>query len=166
MTRTMGETTATWPLYSEHSGPFLRLQRLVRGRQSFTLCFLVYSDSAYRDKTADFLSMQLGARVRVSIDRDTRIGTEELFIRLSADPDRGPVQLIGLERWPEGIDNLLLRLNHRREALAERCSRPLLVWVPARHLGVVATGAADLWAWRSGRVRLLAAGRHGSPGPA
>ena len=149
-TTPMDEAGASWTLRSEHSGAFLRLRKLLEGRQSFTLCFLTYSDSFYRDEAAGFLERRLGARVRVSIDPDVRIGTEDLFDRLSEDPHFGPAQLMGLEHWPEGIDNLLTRLNYRREALAERCRRPLLFWVLSKDLNAVATGAADLWAWRSG----------------
>ena len=141
---------AVWNLRSEHSGAFLRLQRMLEGRRSFSLCFLTYSDSSYRDKVADFLEAKLRAGVRVTIDPDATIGTEALFEKLSADGDNGPAQLIGLERWPEGLDDLLTRLNYRRGALAERCARPLLIWVPSQHLRRLATGAADLWAWRSG----------------
>ena len=141
---------AVWNLLSEHSGAFLRLQRLLEGRRSFALCFLTYSDSVYRDRVADFLEERLCARVRVTIDPDAAIGTEALFEKLGADGDNGPAQLIGLERWPEGLDDLLTRLNYRRGALAERCARPLLVWIQSQHLRSVATRAADLWAWRSG----------------
>ena len=146
----MVDADVTRPLRSEHSGAFLRLQRLLEGRRSFTLCFLIYSDSFYRDQAASFLEEQLGAKVRVSIDGDISIGTEDLFERLNAAPLGAPSQLMGLEHWPEGIDNLLTRLNYRREALAERCTRPLLFWVLSRDLNEVAIKAADLWAWRSG----------------
>ena len=139
-----------WTLLSEHSGAFLRLGRLLNGRNSFTLCFLTYSDSVYRDEAARFLEGRLNARVRVAIDPEERIGTEVLFDRLSADPDSGPAQVMDLESWPDGLDNLLGRLNQRREALAERCPRPLLFWVLSSRLPAVATRAADLWAWRSG----------------
>ena len=64
-------TSALWP-----TDAFLRRQRLLDGRQSFTLCFLTYSDSAYRDEVADFPGERLGARVPVSIDPDDRIGVE------------------------------------------------------------------------------------------
>ena len=123
----MGRSDAIWSLRSEHSGAFLRLQRLLDGRQSFTLCFLTYSDSAYRDEVADFLGERLGARVRVSIEPDDRIGTEALFEKLSAGRNRGPAQLTGLELWPEGLGDLLVRPNHRRGVLAQRCARPLLI---------------------------------------
>ena len=139
-----------WTLRSEHSGPFLRLQRLVNGRRSFTLCFLTYSDSVYRDEVASFLEGRLNAHLRIAIDPEERIGTEALFDRLSVEPDGGPAQLAGLDQWPEGLDDLLGRLNQRREALAERCPRPLFVWVLSSQLAAVATRAADLWAWRSG----------------
>ena len=123
---------------------------MLKGSQSFKLCFLTYSDSFYRDRVADFLEERLYARVRVFIDPDSPIGTEHLFQELSVDRSSGPAQLAGLERWPEGFDDLLTRLNYRRGALAERCARPLLVWVRSRDLRSVATRAADLWAWRSG----------------
>ena len=139
-----------WTLRSEHSGAFLRLQRLLNGRGSFTLSFLTYSDSVYRDEVAGFLEGRLSARIRVNIDPATRIGTEALFERLSVDPQGGPAQLAGLESWPAGLDDLLGRLNRRREALPERCPRPLLVWVLSSNLEKVATRAADLWDWRSG----------------
>ena len=159
----LGKTAAIWNLRSEHSGAFLRLQRLVEGRRSFALCFLTYSDSSYRDLVADFLDERLSASVRVTIDPDTPIGTETLFKMLSADRDCGPAQLAGLERWPEGLDDLLTRLNYRRGALAERCARPLLVWVSSQHLRNLATRAADLWAWRSGVFDFsLPAGKGGS----
>ena len=145
----MSESSA-WPIRSEHSGTLLQLRRLVANRRSFTLCFLPYSDSAYRDIAAAFLAELLGARLHVAIDRDNRIGTEDLFERLSDQAHDGPVQLSGLERWPDGLDNLLQRLNYRREALAARCRRPLLAWIRNRDVAAVATGAADLWAWRSG----------------
>ncbi|MYD86271.1 MAG: tetratricopeptide repeat protein, partial [Acidobacteria bacterium] len=144
------EPRPAWTLRSEHSGAFLRLQRMLNGRRSFTLCFLTFSDSVYRDEVAGFLEGRLGPHIRVAIDPVERIGTEELFDRLRVDLRSGPAQLTGLESWPEGLDDLLGRLNQRREALAERCPRPLLVWVLSGNLKKVATRAADLWDWRSG----------------
>ena len=145
-----GSAKAVWNLLSEHSGTYLRLQRMLEGRQSFKLCFLTYSDSHYRDVVADFLETRLHARIRVSIEPEVAIGTEELFERLSAARNTGPAQLVGLNLWPEGLENLLTRLNYRRGALAERCGRPLLFWIRSVDVRTVATGAADLWAWRSG----------------
>ena len=114
------------------------------------LCFLVFSDSAYRNKIAQFLADNFRAHVHVAIDPDEPIGTEELFIRLNGGDPNDPSQLSGLEHWPEGLDNLLARLNLRREALAERCRRPVLVWTLSTQVNAVAMQAADLWAWRTG----------------
>ena len=163
---TTGRPTAIWDLRSEHSGAFLRLQRTLKGRESFTLCFLTYSDSFYRDKVAGFLEERLRARVRVSIDSDTRIGTECLFEKLGADRQSGPAQLVGLERWPEGFDNLLTRLNYRREALAERCARPLLVWVRSAGSSQRRDTRGGSLGMALGSIRFHAAGRYGSPRPA
>ena len=151
LTADVGDQVQTqWPLLSEHSGAFLRLCKLLSGKQGFTLCFLTFSDSAYRDKVAELLAHRLHARVCVTIDPEKPIGTEELFIRLNKGKRAYRAQLFGMERWPDGLDNLLTRLNHRRDALEEICQRPLLFWVPSRKLNLVATHAADLWAWRSG----------------
>ena len=114
------------------------------------LCFLVFSDSAYRNKVAQFLADHFRAHVRVTIDPEESIGTEELFIRLDGGPPNDPSQLFGLEHWPEGLDNLLGRLNLRREALAERCRRPVLVWTLSTQVNAIIMRAADLWAWRTG----------------
>ena len=146
----MSKSQGSWPLRSEHSGALLRLRRLVENKRSFVLCFLTYSDSAYRETVADSLAELLDARLRVAIDCKVRVGTEDLFGWLSDPTYEGPAQLNGLESWPEGLDNLLTRLNYRREAFAARCQRPLLLWIRECDLQTVATGAADLWAWRSG----------------
>ena len=114
------------------------------------LCFLVFSDSAYRNKIAKFLAGHFRAHVHVTIDPEESIGTEELFIRLDSGAPNDPSQLFGLEDWPEGLDNLLGRLNLRREALAERCRRPVLVWTLSTQVNAIIMRAADLWAWRTG----------------
>ena len=150
MPNSISRVGTSWPLHSEHSGALLRLRRLVEHRRSFVLCFLTYSDSAYRETAADFLAELLGARLCVGVDANVRVGTEDLFGRLSDPAYEGPAQLIGLESWPDGLDDLLKRLNYRREAFAARCQRPLLLWIRKRDVQTVATGAADLWAWRSG----------------
>ena len=142
--------STAWPFLPAHAEAFIRLHKMLTGTQGFKLCFLVFSDTAYRRKVAGFLADQLHAHTQVAIDETESIGTEELFIRLDQSPPHQPVQLSGLENWPEGLDNLLARLNLRREALGERCQRPLLFWALSSHLKEIATGAADLWAWRSG----------------
>ena len=149
-TAAAGQVRLQRPLLSEHSEAFLRLQKLLAGKQGFTLCFLVFSDSAYRNRVAEHLANLLHARVQVTIDPSEPIGTEELFKRLNAGEGTMPAQLLGIERWPEGLDDLLARLNHRRDALAKRCRRPLLFWILSKDLNMVATRAPDLWAWRSG----------------
>ena len=146
----MSKPTATWPLRSEHSGVFLRLQRTLRGRDSFTLCFLVYSDSAYRAAVASLLEARLDATAEVTIDTNWEGGTELLLQRIGAADNGRPVQLLGFHRWPLGLDDLLARLNHRRESIAERFPYPLLVWARSTDLPAIATEAADLWAWRTG----------------
>ena len=146
----MSRRNVAWPFIAGHASDFVRLQRLLTEAHGFRLCFLAFSDSAYRNKVAEFLADQFRAQVRVVIDPEESIGTEELFIRLDRGELGDPSQLSGLEHWPEGLDNLLGRLNLRREALAERCRRPVLVWALSTQISDIATRAADLWAWRSG----------------
>ena len=151
----MSRCAVAWPFIAGHAEDFVRLQRLLTGTPGFALCFLAFSDSAYRNKIAKFLADHFRAHVHVAIDATESIGTEELFIRLNAGEPSDPAQLSGLEHWPEGLDNLLGRLNLRREALAERCRRPVLVWVLSAQIKTIATRAADLWAWRSGVFRFV-----------
>ena len=146
----MSRSTVAWPFIPDHAGDFVRLQRTLTGSQGFMLCFLVFSDSAYRNKVAKFLADHFRAHVHVAIDPDELIGTEDLFIRLNVGDPNDPSQLSGLEHWPEGLDNLLGRLNLRREALAERCRRPVLVWTLSTQVNTIIMRAADLWAWRAG----------------
>ena len=157
------EPSPDWRLLSEHSGVFGRLKRALTGRASFTLCFLTFSDTAYRDHAAQFFCGSLHADAPVAVDPAARISTEDLFLRLGAGDTGNPAQLVGIEHWPEGLDDLLGRLNHRREALAERCPRPLLFWVPALAVAKVATRAADLWAWRLGVFDFALPKEHGAP---
>ena len=150
MQPTLVDEPTDWALLSEHSGAFLRLKRALTGRASFTLCFLTFSDTSYRDHAAQFFRGRLQADAPVAIDPRVHVGTEALFLRLGAGSAASPAQLVGVEHWPEGLDDFLGRLNHRREALADRCPRPLLFWIPSLTVAMVATRAADLWAWRSG----------------
>lgn len=145
----MNGCSTAWPFLPAQADAFIRLRKLLTGKQGFTLCFLAFTDSAYRAQVANFFADQFHAYTQVVIDETEQIGTEELFIRLDRSPPHEAVQLSGLEHWPEGLDNLLGRLNLRREALAERCRRPLLFWTLSSQVIEVATRAADLWAWRS-----------------
>ena len=146
----MDGCSTAWPFLSNHAAAFARLQKMLTEKRGFMLCFLTFSDSAYRNKIAEFLADQLHAHTHVAIGQIPLTGTEDLFIRLDEGRPYEPAQLSGLEHWPQGLDNLLARLNLRREALAERCDRPLLFWTLSTQINTVATGAADLWAWRSG----------------
>lgn len=144
----MNTDTATWPLLSEHSGPFLRLQRTLRGRDGFTLCVLVYSDTPYRTRVAEFLMERLDATVQITVNREWHDGIDPLLTRLARVAS--PVQVVGLDLWSAGPEDLLARLNQRRESIAELFPHPLLVWVRSNDVHALATRAADLWAWRTG----------------
>ena len=157
----MNTDHGTWNLLSEHSGPFLRLQRTLRGRDGFALCLLVYSDSVYRARVADFLRGRLDATVEIAINEESENGIDALLERLSGV--ECPVQIVGLHLWATGLDDLLTRLNHRRESVAELFPHPLLVWIRSVDLRAAATRAADFWAWRTGVFDFaLPAGRHRS----
>lgn len=146
----MSEPAVDWALKSEHSGVFLRLRRTLRSRDTFTLCFLVYSDSAYRATVANFLRARLGTTAELTIDSSWQGGSEQLLDEITSVGKGRSVQLFGFHRWPLGLDDLLARLNHRRESIAERYPHPLLIWTRSTDLSAIATRAADLWAWRTG----------------
>ena len=144
----MNTDTATWPLLSEHSGPFLRLQRTLRGRDGFTLCVLVYSDTPYRIRVSDFLMERLDVTAPIAVNSDSQDGVDPILTRLARVAS--PVQVVDLDLWSAGLHDLLERLNHRRESIAELFPHPLLVWVRSIDIRALATRAADLWAWRTG----------------
>lgn len=138
-----------WNLDSEHSGPFLRLERLLRGRLGFTLVVLEYSDSSYRDKVVSHLGE---LRAGVVVDAGKYDGD---FAALEKDLARAGrdyplVQVVDLEAWPLGLAQLWQAFNYHREQIADRCPVPLLLWIARARIGELALEAPDLWAWRSG----------------
>ena len=109
-------------------GPTERLKRLLDGRKSFTLCFLVYETEGERAAIAARLADEIGAREIVRFtDREMR-SNRAVVEKLRGSGSSTPVQVMDPDRWPEGIETLAYRLNLGRELLTERCQRPILIW--------------------------------------
>ena len=135
-------------------GPTERLKRLLDGRKSFTLCFLVYETEGERAATAARLAEEIGAREIVRFtDREVR-SNRAVVEKLRGSGSSTPVQVMDPDRWPEGLETLAYRLNLGRELLTERCQRPILIWARNAEVRMFAKKSADLWAFSSGTYDL------------
>jgi tetratricopeptide (TPR) repeat protein len=139
-----------WNLDPEHSGDLLRLERLLRGRLTFTLAVLQYGDSHYRDRVIRHLDRSWKVAARVDA-REAEGDFAILEARLAeAAGEKGAVHLFGLEGWPGDLRSFWRGLNYHRERIAELCPVPFLLWIPVARLRDLALEAPDFWAWRSG----------------
>ena len=135
--------------------PIQRLKRLLEGRRSFTLCFLIYETEAARSATAARLADELGAREIVRFTGDERTMSNEAVVeKVRGSGSGAPVQVMDPDRWPEGLETLVYRLNLARELLTERCRHPILIWARDTEVTTFATKSADLWAFSSGTYNL------------
>lgn len=160
------EGTPQPAIESEHSGPLLRLQKLLSGRQSFTLVILAYSDSAYRNRLVDYLQDATSREPAAEpwndgqpsspnpqvVDAQRADGNFGVLLDRLAEASevQDIVHLVGVELWPEGLTSLWHALNYQREQIAERCPKSLLLWILRDNVASLALEAPDLWAWRSG----------------
>ena len=150
----LSETTATavlWDLESEHSGPLLQLERLLRGRRGFTLVVLEYGDSHYRDRLIGYLERTFakGSRIDLGdIGGEFAVLEERLTQVVLGQPQA--IHLVGFESWPHGLEKLWQAFNYHRELIADLCPAPLLLWILRGTITSLALEAPDFWAWRSG----------------
>ncbi len=106
-----------------------RLKRAIGSRDTFALCLLTYDNTRQRDRLAAELAESIGATTIVELTPDDEASTQTLIRRLAGEPGSPPVQVVGAERWPEGIAQLAYRLNLGRPKVAEECRRPIAIWL-------------------------------------
>ena len=135
-------------------GPAERLKRLLDGRRSFTLCFLIYETEAGRRERAAALADEMGAREIVRFTEHEARSNRAVVEKLRGTGSSTPVQVMDPDRWPEGLETLAYRLNLGRELLTERCQRPILIWARDAEVTTFAKKSADLWAVSSGTYDL------------
>lgn len=127
-----------------------RLKRAVAGRETFTLCLLSYDNTRQRDALAAQLAESTGATTIVELTPDDEPSTDALISRLAGAPGSPGVQVIGAERWPEGIAELAYRLNLARPKVAEECRRPVAIWLQDDDVKTFLVNGGDFCEFRSG----------------
>ncbi len=127
-----------------------RLQRVCTGRETFTLCLLTYDNTRQRDALAAQLAESTRAKTIVELTPDDEASTDALIKRMAIEPGSPGVQVVGAERWPEGLENLAYRLNLARPNVCEQCQGPVVIWLQDDDVGTFLTNAGDFCEFRAG----------------
>lgn len=93
-----------------------RLARLLDGRETFTLVFMVHDEGSERDRIAQRILDEAGGEI-VRTGPDDKASTTALLERLAGEASQasqGPVQVVEPGAWPEGFRSLCHRLNYGR----------------------------------------------------
>ncbi|MGR9015050.1 MAG: hypothetical protein ACU83U_15550, partial [Gammaproteobacteria bacterium] len=139
----------TKELDSRHSGAVLRLINLLDDGKQFCLVLAEYNSRIYRDRVISELVSQYAEQVVVSA------ATDDLLTALQQTPAQASViHLIETQHWfaDHTPHPVILRLNQRREWLAQQISHGIVVWLSATQIDAFAHAAPDLWAWRKAVV--------------
>ena len=160
----MADLTDSFSLPPSAQEELLALGRMLRrGRGAFVLAFVRCNFVPLQERLVEALKDAL-APAGVAI-REVELTTEtaDVLAALSAAPGDGdPLFVYGLaQAMPSAApERALAQLNERR-GLYQQLGRPLVFWLPEYALQLVAQGAPDFWAWRSGvyEFALAPAGR-------
>jgi tetratricopeptide (TPR) repeat protein len=132
-----------------------RMERVVRRADDFVLGFVKCNHLNQRNEIrAAFLARLTDKRV-LEIELDAPIVSllDAIAARWDADYPPDAVCVYGLEKSineQREASPVLGRLNNDRDLLRRSIPCPLMIWLPDFALDLVARGAPDFWAWRSG----------------
>jgi tetratricopeptide (TPR) repeat protein len=141
-----------WELHSSHSGPLLRLNRLLGDSKKFNLILTIFNDPVYRDRLMNHLERMHGNIGRLTLDSDKPLPLVDFESALHAAAQQSDALcVVDIDVWLTGRDGKrnLQGLNAHRESIARTCPRPLLLWLTEDTLKTFAYKAPDLWAWRT-----------------
>jgi len=143
----------TLTLTPEQNEELLALARSCRrGRGSFVLAFARCNVVPLQEQLVAMLRDALAPTGVTIHEVELTVETVDLPATLAAAPGDGdPLFVYG---WasilPSGSpERTLAQLNERR-GLYQKLGRPLVFWLPEYALQLIARGAPDFWAWRSG----------------
>lgn len=132
-----------------------RLERMIRRSEEFTLGFVKCNHPIQQQEQSRELLARLSDKqvLQVTIDKPIVSLLDELAPRWDANSPPNVVCVYGLEKSINELQEaspVLGRLNNDRDLLRRAVPVPLLIWLPDFALDLVARGAPDFWAWRSG----------------
>ncbi|MFI3217858.1 MAG: hypothetical protein QX189_01895 [Methylococcales bacterium] len=140
----------TKELDSRHSGDVLRLINLLDDGKQFCLLLAEYNNAQYRDQVIDELASQYPEQAIISA-----ANTDDLISTLQETPSHASVlHIIDTQQWFDNhtLHSIVLRLNQRRDWLAQHVNRGMVFWLSAAHINAFSHAAPDLWAWRKAVV--------------
>ena len=127
-----------------------RLERTVAGRQSMTLCYLVYESEEQRERLSGHIAERLNAHKGVSLADARENSVQALVEQLEGPPGSPPIQVKEPAGWPGGAAGLGQMLQLARGRMSSECARPVLVWAKDAELTTLMRAGEDLHSWSSG----------------
>ena len=134
-----------------------RLERTIRGRDSLTICVLVYDDEDQQQDVSDGLKGMGYKPEAIHLGENEEKSTQALVNRLSSGDKGEPIEIKDVGRWPGGVEDFAEHLNRASGRLAEECGRPVLVWVTKDEANSFAIGDARMGTRHSGFYDFAAA---------
>ena len=140
---------------SEQREELLALARMLRrARGTFALAFARCNVAPLREQLVAALRDALGPAGVTIHEVELSSETPDLPAALAAasgDGSGDPLFVYGLaQALPSGAPEWAQAQLNERRGLYQKLGRPLLFWLPEYALELVARGAPDFWAWRSG----------------
>ena len=141
------------------------LERMIRRADGFALAFARVNSLPRRRELAADLQQRLDGAVRV-VEVDVPPETTDLqavLARVYAEVEgdgKAALFVYGVERVLSSVrerTGFLPVLNYKRENLQRSVPAPVVLWVPEFALRLIARGAPDTWAWRSGAFEFTTA---------
>ncbi len=147
--------TSTKPQVPDPSQVLDRLVRMIRRADDFVLGFVKCNHPLQQKEMRRELRARLGEAHVLEVELDQPIVSllDALAAHWDASTPPDVVCVYGLEKSINALQEaspVLGRLNNDRDLLRRAVSMPLLIWLPDFALDLVARGAPDFWAWRSG----------------
>ena len=127
-----------------------RLERTVAGRQSMTLCYLVYESEEQRERLSGHIAKRLNAHKEVSLADARENSMQALIEQLEGPPGSPPIQVKDPAGWPGGAAGVGQMLQLARGRMSSECARPVLVWAKDAELTTLMRAGEDLHSWSSG----------------
>ena len=153
-TKNKPTTKSTEPA-SDAQAVLARLERLIRRADAFVLGFVKCNHPLQQKELRREFLIRLGDKsvLEVELDKPLVSLLDELTARWDSGNPPDVVCVYGLEKSINKLQEaspVLGRLNNDRDLLRRAVPMPLLIWLPDFALDLVARGAPDFWAWRSG----------------
>ena len=151
----MATETNSQPAQAANQKVLDRLARVIRRADDFVLGFVKCNHLPQQEEMRqEFLARLENKRVlEIELDQDKPIVSllDEITPCWNASDPPDVVCVYGLRYSIQAEDLPVLgRLNNDRELIRRAVPVPLLIWLPDYALDLVARGAPDFWAWRSG----------------